>query len=69
VWKADLESEANSESLNLDRVMSIFIADLRKRRVDFRVPSDPLSDKAWIATLDSVYGTVPDVADPKERED
>jgi hypothetical protein len=69
VWKADIEAEANSESLNLDRVMSIFIADLHKRRVDFRVPSDPLSDKTWIATLDSVYGTVPDVADPKESED
>jgi hypothetical protein len=59
VWKADLEPEANTELLNLDRVMSIFIADLRKRKVDFRVPADPLSDKTWIATLDSIYGTVP----------
>jgi hypothetical protein len=67
VWKANLEPEANSESLNLDRVMSIFIANLRKREVDFRVPGDPLSDKTWIATLDSVYGTVPDTADPKVR--
>ena len=67
VWKADLEAEANSESLNLDRVMSIFIADLHKRKVSFRVPGDPLTDKAWTATLDSVYSTVPDVADPKER--
>jgi hypothetical protein len=47
-------------------VTSIFIADLRKRNVDFRVPGDPLSDKTWIATLDSVYGTVPDAAEPKE---
>ena len=31
VWKADLELEADSESLNLDWMMSIFIADLRKR--------------------------------------
>jgi hypothetical protein len=69
VWKANLEPEANSESLNLDRVMSIFIADLRKREIDFRIPGDPLSDKTWIATLDSVYGTVPDAADPKERTD
>ena len=36
VWKADPEPEANSELLDLDRVMSIFIADLRKRKVDFR---------------------------------
>jgi len=66
VWKANLESDANSESLNLDRVMSIFIADLRDRKVDFLVPGDPLSDKIWLATLDSVYGTGPDAADPKE---
>jgi hypothetical protein len=66
-WKANLEPEANSESLNLDRVRSIFIADLCKQKVDVRVPADPLSDKTWIATLDSVYGMVPDVADPKER--
>jgi hypothetical protein len=47
--------------------MSIFIADLRERIVDLRVPGDPLSDKTWITTLYSVYGTVPDAADPKER--
>jgi hypothetical protein len=46
--------------------MSI-VADLRKRKVDFRVPGDPLADKTWIATLDSVYGTGPDAAGPKER--
>jgi hypothetical protein len=67
VWKADLEPEANSESLNLDRVMSTFMTDLRRREVDFRVPGDPLSDKAWTATLDGVYGTVPDAVDPKNR--
>ena len=67
VWKANLELEAASESLNLDRVMSILIADLRKRNVDFRVPADPLSDETWLATVNSVYGTVPDAADPKER--
>jgi hypothetical protein len=69
VWKADFEPEADSQSLNLDHVMSIFIADLRLRKVDFRVPADPLSDKRWIATLDNVYGTVPDAAVPKERND
>ena len=69
VWKANLETEADSESLTLDRVMSIFVADLHKRKVDFRVPGDPLSDKTWIATLDSVYGTVPDAPDPKERNE
>ena len=67
VWKANLETKADSESLDLDQVMSIFVADLRKRKVDFRVPGDPLSDKTWIATLDSAYGTVPDAADPNEQ--
>ncbi|HKF29282.1 MAG TPA: hypothetical protein VKB29_08625 [Candidatus Binataceae bacterium] len=67
VWKTDLEPEANSESLNLDRVMTIFIADLGKRRVDFHVPGDLLSDKTWIAILDSVCGTGPDAPNPKER--
>jgi hypothetical protein len=60
---------AAAELLNLDRVMSILIADLRKRKVDFHVPAEPLSDKTWIATLDSVYGTGPDAADPKERNE
>jgi hypothetical protein len=68
VWKANLETEADSESLDLDQVMSIFVADLRKRKVDFPVPGDPLSDKIWIATLDSAYGTVPDAADAKEQK-
>jgi hypothetical protein len=67
VWKANLEPEAHSESLDLDQLMSIFIADLRRRKVDFSVPGDPLSNKTWIATLDSAYGTVPDAVDPKER--
>jgi hypothetical protein len=48
-------------------MMSIFIADLRKQKVDFHVPGDPLSDKSWIATLDSIYGAGPDAALPKER--
>jgi hypothetical protein len=49
--------------------MSIFIADLHKRNVDFRVPADPLLDKTWIATLDSVYGTGPDSAIAKQRNE
>ena len=66
VWKANLEDKPNPELLGLDRVMSIFIADLQKRNVAFRVPADPLSDKTWIATLDSVYGTGPDAEIAKQ---
>ena len=46
--------------------MTIFVADLGQRKVDFRIPGYPLSDKAWMATLDSVYGTGPNVPDPKQ---
>src|SRR6516165_3909982 len=67
VWKANLEADANSESLNLDRAMSVFNADLRKRNIDFRVPGAPLFDKTWIATLASVYGIGPDWVEPKGR--
>ena len=55
VWKADLETEATVESLTLDRVMSIFIADLRRRISDFHLPAEPLSDSEWLALLDRVY--------------
>jgi hypothetical protein len=69
VWKANLEDKPNPELLGLDRVMSIFIADLHKRNVAFRVPADPLSDKTWIATLDSVYGTGPDSEIANQRHE
>jgi hypothetical protein len=69
VWKANLEDKPNPELLGLDRVMSIFIADLHKRNVAFRVPADPLSDKTWIATLDSVYGTGPGSEIAKQRNE
>ena len=55
VWKAIRKSDADSELLTLDRVMSVFIADLRRRSIDFRIPGDPLSDNEWVALLDRVY--------------
>jgi hypothetical protein len=55
LWKAIRESEAQSEALTLDRVMSIFIADLRQRNIDFRIPGEPLSDSEWMALLDRTY--------------
>jgi hypothetical protein len=65
VWKAIRESEADSELLTLDRVMSVLIADLRRRSIDFRIPSDPLSDKEWMALLDIVYYLHPDSKNEK----
>jgi hypothetical protein len=55
LWKGIRESEAHSEVLALDRVMSIFIDDLRRRSIDFRVPADPLSDSEWMTLLDRAY--------------
>jgi hypothetical protein len=62
VWKAVRESEARAESLSLDRMMSIFIDDLRRRKVDFRVPA-AASDREWIALLDRTYYSRPQFND------
>jgi hypothetical protein len=35
--------------------MEIFIADLRHRGINFHLPSDPLSDSAWILLLQQAY--------------
>jgi hypothetical protein len=55
LWKGIRESEALLECLSVDRVMSILIADLRRRGIDFRIPAEPLSDGEWMTLLDSVY--------------
>ena len=55
VWKADLETRPTVEPLTLDRVMDIFAADLCRRNVEFRVPSNPLSDQEWMALLLKIY--------------
>jgi hypothetical protein len=55
VWKGIRESESQSELLTLDRVMSIFIADLRRRSIDFGIPAEPLSDDEWMSLLDRIY--------------
>jgi hypothetical protein len=35
--------------------MSVFSADLRRRGVDFQVPSGSLADTAWILLLQRIY--------------
>jgi hypothetical protein len=59
VWKADIEPEVPIELLTLDRVMVIFIDDLRQRGTDFRIPTNPLSDGEWIALLGRTYAESP----------
>lgn len=56
VWKAAVrDRELSTDNLTLDRIMAIFTADLRHRRVDFQVSSDPLSDTEWILLLQRIY--------------
>jgi hypothetical protein len=69
LWKAIRESEAHSELLTLDRVMSIFVADFRRRSIDFRIPADPLSDSDWMALLDRIYYVPPGSEKAKESNE
>lgn len=56
LWKAEV-SDHNSkpDNLNLDRIMAIFTADLRRRGIDFHVPSNPPADPSWILLLQRIY--------------
>jgi hypothetical protein len=67
LWKAIAESE-RSESLTIDRVMSIFISDLRRRSIDFRIPADPLSDNEWMTLLDRTYYAPADSENAKDAK-
>jgi len=56
LWKAEVrDGEYRPENLTLDRIMAIFTDDLRRRQVDFQVPSDPLCDTAWTLLLQRCY--------------
>lgn len=56
LWKAEVrDRQSKPDNLSLDRIMAIFLADLRRRGIDFHVPSDPLSDAAWILMLQRTY--------------
>ena len=63
LWKAEVrDNDSKPDSLNLDRIMAIFTADLRHRGIDCHLPSDPLADTTWILLLQQVY--VPPTATP-----
>jgi hypothetical protein len=56
LWKAEVrDGGPRPDDLTLDRTMAIFTADLRQRGVEFQIPSDPLSDTAWILLLQRIY--------------
>ena len=56
VWKAEIrDRELKDDNLNLDRIIAIFTADLRRRSVAFDFPSDPLADATWLLLLQRTY--------------
>lgn len=56
LWKAEVrDTESRPSNLTLDRIMAIFISDLRHRRADFDIPSNPSTDTAWILLLQRIY--------------
>lgn len=58
LWKAEVRNGGSRlGNLTLDRIMEIFVTDLRNRCIDFHVPSDPLTDTAWILLLQRIYAS------------
>jgi hypothetical protein len=56
LWKAEVrDTESKPDNLSLDRIMAIFLANLRHRGIDFDVPSNPLADTPWILLLQRIY--------------
>jgi hypothetical protein len=56
LWKAEIrDGESRPDNLTLDRIMTILTADLRSRSMDLQVPSDPLTDTAWMLLLQRIY--------------
>jgi len=57
LWKAAVgDCGERADSLTLDRIMHILATDLKERRLEFQLPSAPLTDGAWISLLKRVYG-------------
>ena len=60
LWKAEVrDRESKPDNLTFDQIVAIFTADLRQRRIDFQIPSNPLTDTAWILLLQRIYGIEP----------
>src|SRR5690606_11316833 len=45
----------HTDDIGHDQVFDIFFKDLKARGVQFEIPSDPLTDKAFIRLLTGVY--------------
>ena len=55
LWKAEVRERQSNGELTFDCIMDIFISDLRRRNVEFKKPSNPLTDSEWILLLQRVY--------------
>jgi hypothetical protein len=56
LWKAEVrDRESRPDGLTFDQIMAILTADLRRRGIDFQVPSNPLSDTPWLLLLQRIY--------------
>lgn len=59
----------HSDDITHDQVFDIFVKDLRARGLEFEVPTDPLTDKAFIGLLTRTYDPgVPSVFPPEPVE-
>lgn len=62
----------HTDDLTHERIFEVFLADLAARGIHVDPPSDPLTDKAFIARLNDVYGIERPLVippDPEEPED
>lgn len=62
-WKADVFLDAEEarkvdegiDTLDLDRIVDIFMADLSARGIDVTRPTDPIRDEAFVALIAATY--------------
>jgi hypothetical protein len=59
----------HSDDITHDQVFDMFIKDLRARGLEFEVPTDPMTDKAFIGLLTRTYDPgVPSIFPPEPEE-
>ncbi|WP_413098248.1 hypothetical protein [Streptomyces sp. Inha503] len=51
----------HTDDLTFDKVFEVLMADLRARGVRFREPSDPMTDRGFVALLTDTYAMAPRV--------
>lgn len=55
----------HTDDLTRDQAFDMLIADLKRRGVDFVMPTDPVNDRAFIAALASAYAMWPTTFPPE----